>query len=67
MIKEGNATIKISDLSGRTLYKKDVANLHTCKNSVALTGLASLTNGTYFIEAEQSGTLIGRTEIVIGR
>jgi hypothetical protein len=67
MIKEGNASLRITDLSGRMLYKKDVANLQTGKNSVALTGLASLTNGAYFIGAEQNGIVIGRAQVIINK
>jgi hypothetical protein len=67
MTKEGSASVSITDLSGRTLYKKDVTNLHIGKNSVALNGLAPLTNGTYFIKAEQNGIIIGRTQIVVSR
>jgi hypothetical protein len=67
MIKEGNASVRITDLSGRTLYKKDVINLHTGKNSVTLNGLATLTNGMYMIEAEQNGIIIGRAQVVVSR
>ncbi len=65
VIKQGNASVRITDLSGRTLYKKDVTNLNTGKNPVALTGLAALTNGIYLIEAQQNGTIIGRGKVVV--
>ncbi len=67
LVKEGSATVRIIDLYGRTLYKKEVTNLHTGKNSIALSGLAALSNGTYFIEAEQNGIMIGRGQVVINK
>lgn len=67
IIKEGNASITITDLSGRILYRKDVANLYSGKNNITLNGLASLTNGTYFIEAKQNGIVIGRAQVVVAK
>jgi hypothetical protein len=67
MIKQGNASLRITDLSGRTLYKKEVTNLHTGKNSVTLNQLATLSNGIYMIEAEQNGILIGRGKVVVNK
>jgi hypothetical protein len=67
VVKERNASVRITDLSGRTLYKKDVTNLQAGKNSVALNGLSTLTNGTYLIVAEQNGIMIGRGQVVINK
>ena len=67
IIKSGNAIIRVTDLSGRTLYKKEVANLHTGKNGVALNQLGTLANGIYMVEAEQNGILIGKGRIIVNK
>jgi hypothetical protein len=45
------------------VYKKDLANLQSGKNSIALNGLATLSNGAYMIEVPQQGIVIGRTQL----
>lgn len=67
MIKEGNATIRITDLSGRILYKKEVTSLHAGNNEVALKQLSTLPNGVYMVEATQNGVLIGRGKVVVSK
>jgi hypothetical protein len=65
MAKEGNASLRIIDLSGRTLYKKNVTNLQVGKNSLALNDLARLSNGVYIVEARQDG-IVYRTNAGCG-
>lgn len=65
--KQGNATIRITDLSGRTITTQLLKNGHIGKNSIPLSGLSNLINGVFFVVAEQNGVVIGRTQLVIDK
>jgi hypothetical protein len=67
LIKQGNVSVKITDIAGRVLFKQEVTNMHAGRNTVALRRLSSIPNGVYFVQAEQDGVLIGRTKIVVNR
>jgi Zn-dependent metalloprotease len=65
--KEGSATIRISDLSGRTFTTQQLRNGRLGKNTISLSGLSNLTNGVYLVVAEQNGVVIGRAQLVIDK
>lgn len=67
MIDDGNATIRISDLSGKILYERIASNLHAGKNTIDLNGVSKLMNGIYIINAEQNGMIIGRGQVIVNR
>ncbi len=67
MVKEGNATLRISDLSGKILFVKAASNLHAGKNTIDLNDVSKLTNGVYMIVAEQNGIIIGRGQVIVNR
>ena len=54
-------------LSESLIFREEHYNLHTGKNEVARNQLATLSNGIYMIEVEQSGILIGRGKIVVNK
>ena len=67
LVKQGNVTIKVTDLSGRLFISQDVRNAQVGKNTVALSGLSKLNNGIFMMVAEQNGVIVGRTQLVISR
>lgn len=67
LIKQGNVTIKITDLSGRILIKQDVKNLPVGKTSIKLNNLINLNNGVFLVIAEQNGLIIGRSQLAVDR
>ena len=67
LVKQGNVTIKVTDLSGRLFLSQDVRNAQVGKNTVALSGLSKLNNGIFMMVAEQNGVIIGRSQLVISR
>jgi hypothetical protein len=67
LVKQGNVTIKVTDLSGRLFISQDVRNAQVGKNTVALNGLSKLNNGIFMLVAEQNGVIVGRTQLVISR
>jgi hypothetical protein len=67
LIKQGNVTIKIADVSGRVLVKQDIKNLSAGKHSVTLNNLMNLYNGVFMVVAEQDGVIIGRAQLAVDR
>jgi len=67
LIKQGNVTIKIADVSGRVLVKQDIKNLSAGKHSVTLNNLVNLYNGVFMVVAEQDGVIIGRAQLAVDR
>ncbi len=67
MVKEGNATIRVMDLSGKILFVRVASNLLAGKNTIDLNEGSTLTNGVYMIVAEQNGMIIGRWQVIVNR
>jgi hypothetical protein len=67
LVKQGNVTIKIADVSGRILVKQDIKNLPAGKHSVTLNNLTNLYNGVFIVIAEQDGVIIGRAQLAVDR
>lgn len=66
LTKQGNVSLKITDLAGRTLYQQQVTNAHAGKNIIAMRGL-NIPNGVYVVQANQEGILVGRAQIVVSK
>lgn len=67
LAKQGNVTIKVSDLSGAVLLSQNVTNARIGKNTIPLTGLAKLRDGVFMIVAEQNGVVVGRAQLLISK
>jgi len=67
LVRRGNVSIKITDLSGRLLLTQTIINAAAGKNTFTLNGLYKLTGGVFMIFAEQDGVIIGRGQLVIDR
>ena len=63
--KQGNVTIRVSDLSGKLFLSKTIAGAIKGKNNFILTGTEKLTRGIFMIIAEQDNTIIGRSELIV--
>jgi hypothetical protein len=66
LIKEGNVSLMITDLSGRVLVTQQVSNAAKGKNSVALS-LSKLNNGVFMLVAQQNGVVVARSQLVVNR
>ena len=67
LAKQGNVSVKITDITGRVFFKQEITNLSAGRNAVTLRGLSSIPNGVYIVQAQQEGVLIGRAKIVVNR
>jgi len=64
--KAGKVNIKISDLSGRILRSDNISSIVAGKNNYSLRNL-NLLPGTYMVVAEQSNTIIARTQFIVDK
>jgi len=65
--KQGNVTIKITDLSGSVLLSQRISNASVGKSSIALNGVGKLNSGVYMIVAEQNGVVIARAQLLVDK
>lgn len=64
--KTAPVNIKIADLSGRILRSETISSVQAGKNIHVLNNL-NLQPGTYMIVAQQSGTIIARTQLIVAK
>jgi Zn-dependent metalloprotease len=67
LAKQGNVTIRITDLSGSVLSSQRVSSTLVGKNSIALNGVGKLNSGAYMVVAEQNGIVIARAQLLIDK